>query len=355
MKRKFLVALIALSLLSFIPAVAAAGYSDVVTDDTGDVMRFISEEDWTLVENPQLDIVKVEVFEDGDWVHVELTVVGAITDSPSIEYEIILKCSGGGTYEIYYTDGECEVFAERYYDGGAWSNYFEPPTHGAGTETLTIVFTRENIGEPEDLLISEVYALDQSKMEIDMAGPDADYPEGYGEGQFEPVNPILNVDYDPDAFPMDVTVQIGLQNDGDQAGDISLYIEGTLVYTLSVPANGENTYEHTYTFDEAGSYQIEFYDQSHTVFVSEPDEDDETPPDDDDETPPEDDDDDETPPDDDDETPPEDDDETPPDDDGEDDNDENGDDDDDDAPGFALILLLISMATALMIYHKKKA
>ncbi len=343
MKRKILVALIALSLLSFIPAVAAAEYSDVVTDDTGDVLRLVgpTEDDWILVENPQLDIVKVEVFEDGDWVYVELTVVGTITDSPDIDYEIFLKCSGGGTYEIYYSDGECEVFGERYYDGGAWGNHFEPPTDGAGTSTLTIVFTRENIGEPEDLLISEVYARDEIKMDIDMAGPDADYPEGYGDGRFEPVDPVFNVIYDMDDFPMDVTVQIGLRNDGDQAGDVSLYIEGTLVYTLSVPANGENIYEHTYTFDEAGSYQIEFYDQSHTVFVNEPDDDYETPPDDDDETPP--DDDDETPPDDDDETPPE------------DDDDENGDDDDDDAPGFALILLLISMATALMIYHKKKA
>ena len=346
--RKYLVALIALSLFIVVPTLAAAEYSDVVTDDTGDVMRFVSEEDWTLVENPQLDIVKVEVFETEDWVHVELTVVGTITDSPSIEYEIILKCSGGGSYEILYSDGECEVRAERYYDGGAWGNVFEPPTHGAGTDTLTIVFTRENIGEPEDLLISEVYALDESKMEIDMAGPDADYPEGYGEGQFKPVNPILNVDYDPEDFPMDVTVQIGIQNDGDLAGDVSLYIDGTVVYTLSVPANGENTYENTFTFDEAGSYDIEFHGELHTVFVSEPDDDngeDDNGEDDNGEDDNGEDDNGE-------------------DDNGEDDNgdDDNGDDDngeddngEDDAPGFALILLLISMATALMIYHKKKA
>ncbi len=181
--KKYIALFAALALLLAVPGLASAGYSDVVTDGTGNVLRIIgeTEDDWILVENPQIDIVRVEVSETDEYVLVTLSVKGAITDSPDIEYEILMTSNDGGTYEIIYNDGECEMTAERYYDGGAFGNVFEPATDGAGTSTLSIVFTREQIGEPDILLISAVYALDESKLEVDMAGPDAEYPPGYDD------------------------------------------------------------------------------------------------------------------------------------------------------------------------------
>ncbi len=256
-------------------------YSDVVTDAADNVMRLVgpTEDDWIIVESPDVDILRVEIEESDGLVTVSLTLKGTIRDDPDVYYEIYMVDYENGEFDIMYNDGHCQMEAYMWYDSGAFGNVFEPATRGVGTDTLEIVFTREQIGDPDVLLISSVEVYDEGAMEIDMAGPDADFPEGYGEPRFLPVNYDMIVDYEPDTFPMDVVIAFIAENDGDHPGEINLYVNGDVVYTLELESKAQAEGEYSYTFDEAGQYSIEFMDISHTVFVSEP-EDGAAPPDD---------------------------------------------------------------------------
>ena len=156
-------------------------YSDLVTDPEGDVIRLVGpgEEDWTFVDSPDTDIRRVEISESGGVVSVSLRVKGTIRDDPDIEYELFLKDHSNGEYDIWYNDGDWEMYAYREYDRGAFGNRFKPVVSGVGTNTLTFSFSREQIGEPDVLLISWAAVYNEAYPEVDFAGPDAEYPPGY--------------------------------------------------------------------------------------------------------------------------------------------------------------------------------
>jgi len=153
-------------------------YSDVVTDPEGDVMRMVepTEEDWEYVESPDIDLIRIEISESSVVVTVSLRVKGTIRDDPGIYYSIFMKDDSNGEFDIWYNDGDCEMTAFMEYDTGGFGNIFEPAVDGVGTDTLRFAFTREQIGSPEVLLISEVVALNEPGLEVDVAGPDAVYP-----------------------------------------------------------------------------------------------------------------------------------------------------------------------------------
>lgn len=152
-------------------------YSDMITDLEGDVMRMMgaTEDEWEFVESPNVDIKRVELSENGGVVTVSMRVKGTITDHDDIYYEIFLKDDGDGFFEIHYTNGDAMITA---YTGTFGSN-FEPTVNGVGTDTLSFVFSREQIGNPNVLEVSWAIALDEEQTEADMAGPDAEYPPGY--------------------------------------------------------------------------------------------------------------------------------------------------------------------------------
>jgi len=162
-------------------------YSDVVNDPEGDVMRLVgpTEDDWEYVESPDVDLIQIEISESGGLVTVSLRVKGTIRDDPGIYYEIFMKDDSNGEFDIWYNDGDCQMTAYMEYDTGGFGNIFEPAVDGVGTDTLRFAFTREQIGSPEVLLISEVVALNEPDSEVDLAGPDAEYPgddNGYDNG-----------------------------------------------------------------------------------------------------------------------------------------------------------------------------
>ncbi len=163
------------------PTEPATPYSDVVTDPEGDVIRLVGpgEEDWAFVDSPDTDILRVEISESAGVVSVSLRVKGTIRDDPDIEYELFLKDHSNGEYDIWYTDGDWEMWAYREYHGGAFGNRFKPAVSGVGTDTLTFSFVREQIGEPDVLLISWAAVYNEAYPEVDFAGPDAEYPPGY--------------------------------------------------------------------------------------------------------------------------------------------------------------------------------
>lgn len=249
----------------------ATPYSDVVTDPSENVIRLVgpTEDDWILVDSPDVDILRAEISEEEGIVTVSLTLKGTIRDDPSVYYEIFMTDDADGEFEIFYNDGHCQIEAYRWYNSGGFGNVFEPAINGVGTDTLEIVFTRAQIGNPDVLLISAVEVLDEAAMEVDLAGPHADYPEGYGEPRFLPVNFDMIVDYEPDTFPMDVVIAFIAENDGDLPGEINLYINGDVHYTLELDSRGQAEGEYRTTFDDPGDYLVEFMEMSHTVFVSE--------------------------------------------------------------------------------------
>ncbi len=173
-------------------------YSDLITDPEDDVMRATGEgeEDWEFVESPDIDITRVEISESDEIVTVSLTVKGTIRDHPDFIYQIYLKDGYDGTYDIRYSDGESSLMIHELYSA-------DVAIGGVGTDTLDVVFAREQIYNPGELLISKVETYNEGMAEVDMAGPDTEYPPGYDDP--DPADPV-----DPDP------VDNGEEDDDDE-------------------------------------------------------------------------------------------------------------------------------------------
>ncbi len=165
-----------MTLMLSIPGLASAGYSDVVTDPTGDVMQATGPEpdDWKFVENPDIDIIRAEISETDDFVIVSLTVKGIIVDHVDYIYEIYLKDDLDNLIDISYSNGDLNMIVYGHY-------HVDAAVDGVGTDTLSIAFTREQIYEPNDLFISKIETYNEGQAQVDFAGPDAEYPPGYDE------------------------------------------------------------------------------------------------------------------------------------------------------------------------------
>ena len=85
--------------------------------------------------------------------------------------------------------------------------------------------------------------------------------------EFEPVNLDLDVNPTSGEVPLEVTVYVSAENTGTVDGSIDVVVDGTVEYTLNVPAGDSADHTFTHTFNEAGTYLIEFYDLSETVEV----------------------------------------------------------------------------------------
>jgi len=259
--KKYLVALIAFSLLFSIATVAIAQdeYSDVITDEEGDVMRLVDPDDetWIYVENPTIDITTVELSETDDWVMVELTVKGTITDNSSIIYEVYLLDDQDGTYHIKYSDGECTMVVNELYN-------FNPPANGVGTETLSIVFTREQIYEPNDLWISVVKTYYEENAEVDIAGPDADYPDVEDPDDFVEYQDLI-IDEEGDVSYWTTLDPYAKQVDEPDA-DISRVELSTVEDTISVSLTVLGEIIDNQEYDEYILYQVWLLDEDSKLY-----------------------------------------------------------------------------------------
>ncbi len=136
--KKYLVVLTALALLLTVPGTANAIEDQVITDPEGDV------------ENPDIDIIRVELSESGGAVTVSLTVAGIIRDEEGFKYHIFLRSDEDldfANIAIYYENGEYDLV----YNGPTKHEFI-----AGGTDTLTITIPLEDIGNPDFLVIHEV-------------------------------------------------------------------------------------------------------------------------------------------------------------------------------------------------------
>ena len=85
--------------------------------------------------------------------------------------------------------------------------------------------------------------------------------------------------------PLNVTITVRGNNNGLLEGALEVIIDGTVVHTLIIPAEGSAEHNLTYTFETPGTYELEFDELFESVIVREaqPDDDDDNGvPDDDD-------------------------------------------------------------------------
>ncbi len=170
--KKYLVVFVALALLLVLSGVTSAQYEHVITDAEDDV-DYIVDQSWTYnVERPNIDIVRAEISEGGEGVIVSLTVKGEITDAPNIEYGIYFGDSEDSSYIVHYSDGICTL----YIDTAEGMEILEPEATGAGTNTLSVDISLEDLHNPESLEFTEVmtweYIDEESEYYWDTADPD---------------------------------------------------------------------------------------------------------------------------------------------------------------------------------------
>ncbi len=163
------------------------------------------------------------------------------------------------------------------------------PTSGDAPLEVTIYVSAENIGDLDGSIDVVVDGTVEHTLDIP-AGESADHTfthTFYEMGsyliefdeltevvvvddvtEFEPVN--MNLDVHPlsgDA-PLEVTIYVSAENIGTVDGFIDVLVDGAVGYMLNVPAGASADHTFTHTFNEEGTYLIEFYDLTETVEVS---------------------------------------------------------------------------------------
>ncbi len=93
---------------------------------------------------------------------------------------------------------------------------------------------------------------------------------------FLPDNFVLLVNPVEGTAPLEVTITVGARNTGLLDGYIDLVVDGTVIHTLVIPANGTAGHNLTHTFANAGTFEIVFEEKSESVTVHEAEEDDDT-------------------------------------------------------------------------------
>ncbi|MFO8109979.1 MAG: hypothetical protein R6U17_05595 [Thermoplasmata archaeon] len=88
-------------------------------------------------------------------------------------------------------------------------------------------------------------------------------------GEPELVNLDLGVEPTSGEEPLEVTISVSAENTGDADGEVDVIIDGSIEYTLTVPAGETADHEFTYEFENHGNYDVEFGDLTETVEVEE--------------------------------------------------------------------------------------
>lgn len=182
--KKYIVILLAISLLLVTTSLASGQYNDSFTDSTGDVWYYQYTEtkfQWKEgVERPDIDITRVEVSESGNTITVSLRVKGTISNRNEVVYEISLEDENEDTYQVLFTGGQC------YLEGP--NSYMMLEASGVGTSTLETSVSLSEINNPSSLDVVEAYSWDwidaegEGEYYYDVAGPEATSPTGSSNG-----------------------------------------------------------------------------------------------------------------------------------------------------------------------------
>jgi len=121
---------------------------------------------------------------------------------------------------------------------------------------ITGVQTRSTV----DLDQSEIYRMTtMSSISKDVEHFDEDFDLNE---VFFPVNFELNIEPSIEQDPLSVKIRFGAYNKGGVSGPIPVAVEGEMIYTLEIDPNQLRSEELIYTFEEPGTYTVEFGDQS---------------------------------------------------------------------------------------------
>ncbi|MFO8110370.1 MAG: hypothetical protein R6U17_07630, partial [Thermoplasmata archaeon] len=80
---------------------------------------------------------------------------------------------------------------------------------------------------------------------------------------------VLEVESTEGKDTLEVTITVSASNAGLLEGFIDVVVDDAVVYTLDIPAEGSAEHTFTHTFDEPGTYEIEFGELTETVVVEE--------------------------------------------------------------------------------------
>lgn len=262
------VLLIAFSMLLAIPVLASTEneYSDVLTDGEGDVFHWHGT-GWDYdVERPNVDIIRGEIEKSGGTITISMTVKGEITDLSEIYYYGYLEDEGDSSMYYYlYSNGSISmsVSNEQGY------RYFEPDIAGVGTDTLTVSCSLEDLLNPDSLQFSSLitYEYTEDGWYQDTADPE--------DAEFLPIDFELDVEPIIGEAPLEVDITFSAENTGDANGEIPVTVDGEPIYVMELGAQEWNEDYITHTFYDAGTYFVEFGDQSVTVYVEGDSDDDE--------------------------------------------------------------------------------
>lgn len=262
--KKQLVVFATLTLLLAISAVGfvqADSYDDILHDDEGDVDHVHTNGIVIGVERQDVDIIRAELSESGGTVTISLTVKGVIRDHTNITYYIYLEDeTEDGFYMLTYTEESCQIWASN---NNGYSIY-EGNAVGSGTDTLTITTTLGELLNPDTLKLDTIFTYDYytaNEYYWDSASP------GDEDSEFLPEDFELKVEPTIGQAPLEVYITISADNNGDESGQIPVFIDDKTVDILELDAQDWNELEFEYIFQDAGTYSVEFGDQTVTVYV----------------------------------------------------------------------------------------
>ncbi|MFO8109516.1 MAG: GLUG motif-containing protein [Thermoplasmata archaeon] len=160
------------------------------------------------------------------------------TDTVNVEWEVV-----EGTYPI--------TFYEIQLNDGAWIYKGTNTSH-----TFQELDNRRHTVNIRSVDKEGYYDIETVEFEVDVRVP-----------EFIPEDLELEVHPQEGTVSLEVVIEIGARNTGGLDGEIKLFIDDELIYTLLVPAYGTQNKSFAHTFRETGTYEIRFGELTETVVV----------------------------------------------------------------------------------------
>ncbi|MFW6304454.1 MAG: hypothetical protein ACOC1V_01595 [Candidatus Saliniplasma sp.] len=239
-------------------------YSDFISDGTGDV-EYQYGTGWMYdVERPDIDIVQAELSESQGDITVSLTVKGTISSHSNLTYSVYLGDESEGFYMITFNDGVCSIWASN--DHGY--SMYEVDVDGVGTDTLVVTTTLTELLNPDELWFDTIFTYDN--LDYNEYYWDYFYAEDPPDDGFVPVDHQLYVYPEEGSAPLSVTIEVEVENIGDESGEVPVTVDGDVIHNVDLPIGECATKSISHTFDDPGTYAVIF--GSETVYVTVDDE-----------------------------------------------------------------------------------
>ncbi len=147
-----------------------------------------------------------------------------------------------------------------------------------GTHSINYHEIRLNKGSWVDIGVEEEYTfegLEEGEYTVTVRVHDSqgNYDEDsilfniYFEEEFLPDNLVLDVNPTEGNVPLEVTIFVSAENNGDKDGSIDVLVDGIVEYELFIPQEGYAEHTFTHTFVDVGVHLVRFSDLTETIEV----------------------------------------------------------------------------------------